>query len=162
MDMGAKAPSVEPSSPFPPSSGVLRLGQHDDGDLREGYQARAQEPEPHLHCAGDRWFCWRGGPPARILGVGGQEGGNITSVLNLHPAQQGAPQDCSRPVSSPPPGELQCAVDGWNACQIQASSASWASSHTCGPSPWCWPLPHLPQGFDFALFVHLFPHSTNI
>lgn len=101
------------------------------------------------------------GPLRAFSGLGARRGGNITSVLNLHPSQQGAPQDCSRPVSSPPPGELQCRVDGWNACQIQASSASWASSHT-GPSPWCWPLPHLPQGFDFALFVHLFPHSTNI
>lgn len=55
------APSFEPSSPVPLSSGVPRLGQHDDGDLREGYQARAQESEPYLHCAGDRWLCWGSG-----------------------------------------------------------------------------------------------------
>lgn len=68
--MGAKAPSVESSSPFPPS-GVPRLRQHDDGDLREGYQARAQESEPHLHCAGDRWLCWGRGPSVGVLRVGG-------------------------------------------------------------------------------------------
>lgn len=27
--------------PLPYSSGVPKLGKHDDGDLREGYQARA-------------------------------------------------------------------------------------------------------------------------
>jgi hypothetical protein len=69
--MGAKALSLEPSSPISASSGVPRLGKHDDRDLREGYQARAQESESYLHCTGDRWLCMRSG----LVGAKGEEHG---------------------------------------------------------------------------------------
>lgn len=96
--MGTKAPDREPSSPVSTSSGVPRFGKHDDRDLREGYQARAQEPEPHLHCTGDRWLCMRSG-----LGGGGRKRGGAwrvgthgttACVLNLLPALGG---DSPRP-----------------------------------------------------------------
>ena len=65
------------------------------------------------------------------------------------------PRRCLRPVSLLAPARrvvVECRVDGGNSCQIQASSAS-------GPFPTQGPLhgagSSLPQGFGFALFVHL-------
>lgn len=103
--MGAEDPSLEPSSPVSASSGVPRLGKHDDRDLREGYQARAQEFEPYLHCTGDRWLCVLSG----LAGEKGEERGEwgahgtTACLLNLLPERGGgSPRPCLTPLSLRP------------------------------------------------------------
>lgn len=147
---------------FPPSSGVLRLEQHDDGDFREGYQAWAQEPEPHLHCAGDRWLCWGPGPNAWFLrvGQGVWRKRTLSLILICTSCGRAHPKTLLTPsLSSISLLESCIPVWGrWNSWQIQASRAKWVSLHA-GPSPWCWTHPLSPHllGVWLCLVCTAFP-----